>query len=150
MDYHIPSTRKEFEHIVNGFRTKALPSKEWTHEAHLITGLWHVAELGYENALAEMRLNIPVYNESVGGMNTDSSGYHDTITFFWIWLLNEFWNRNEVKGQSFERVCNKFLQSKYADRGNAFIFYTKDLLFTKEARLGVVEPDIQPLDFEMI
>lgn len=150
MDYPIPSTQKEFEYIVDGFRMKTLPAKEWTHEAHLITGLWHVAELGYEKALIEIRSNIPTYNESVGGMNTDSSGYHDTITFFWVWLLNEFWTRYSTGRASFEQACNQFLQSKYADRGNAFIFYTRDYLFTKEARLGIVKPDIQPLDFEKI
>ncbi|RYU95166.1 hypothetical protein [Emticicia agri] len=150
MEYSIPSTQKEFEHIVDGFRSKTLPVSEWTHEAHLITGLWHVAELGYENALAEMQLNIPIYNESVGGKNTDYSGYHDTITVFWIWLLNEFWIKYSADEQSFERVCNQFLRSKYSDRANAFIFYSKDYLFTKEARLGYVEPDIQPLDFEKI
>lgn len=150
MDFFIPSTQKEFEHIVNGFRAKTLSVNEWTHEAHLITGLWHAAELGYENALAEMRANIPTYNESTGGMNTDSSGYHDTITVFWIWLLNEFWNRYSVNGASFESVCNQFLQSRYSDRTNAFIFYSREYLFTKKARLENVEPDIQPLDFEKI
>ncbi len=150
MNFFIPSTQKEFEHIVNGFRVKTLPAKEWTHEAHLITGLWHVAELGYENALAEMRANIPTYNESTGGMNTDSSGYHDTITVFWIWLLNEFWNRYSVNGASFESVCNQFLQSRYSARTNALIFYSKEYLFTKKARLENVEPDIQPLNFEKI
>ncbi|MFD2521114.1 hypothetical protein [Emticicia soli] len=150
MYYPIPSTQQEFNHIVEGFRARTLPAKEWTHEAHLITGLWHVAELGYENALAEMRLNIPVYNESTGGMNTDSSGYHDTITVFWLWLLNEFWEKYSVGARSFEQVCNQFLQSKYADRTNAFIFYSKDYLFTTKARLANVEPDIQPLDFSKI
>lgn len=150
MYYSIPSTQKEFDYIVEGFRSKTLPAKEWTHEAHLIAGLWHVAELGYENALAEMRLHIPSYNVSTGGMNTDAGGYHDTITVFWVWLLNEFWNRYAAGGVSFERVCNRFLQSKYADRGNAFIFYSKGHLFTKEARLGLAEPDIQPLDFDKI
>jgi hypothetical protein len=150
MDYSIPSTQKEFDYIVDGFRAKTLPSNEWTHEAHLITGLWYVAESGYENALAEMRSSIQTYNESVGGMNTDSGGYHDTITVFWIWLLNEFWSRYSVDGASFEKVCNQFLQSKYSDRSNAFIFYSKDYLFTKKARLGNVEPDMQPLDFEKI
>jgi len=150
MYYPVPSTQQEFDHIVESFRARTLPAKEWTHEAHLITGLWHVAELGYENALAEMRLNIPIYNESTGGMNTDSSGYHDTITVFWLWLLNEFWEKYSVGGRSFEQVCNRFIQSKYADRANAFIFYSKDYLFTKEARLEYVEPDIQSLDFTKI
>lgn len=150
MAYSVPSTQKEFESIVNGFRTKTLPLSEWTHEAHLITGLWHVAELGYEKALAEMRSNIPAYNESTGGMNTDSGGYHDTITVFWIWLLNEFWNRYSVNEQPFETVCNQFLQSRYSDRTNAFVFYSKDYLFSKKARRENVEPDIQPLNFEKI
>ena len=47
MSYFIPHTQQEFEYIVSGFRAKTLPSKEWTHEAHLITGLWHVVNFGY-------------------------------------------------------------------------------------------------------
>lgn len=150
MSYLVPSTQKEFDYIVERFLNKTLPAAEWTHEAHLITGLWHVALLGYEKALAEMRAQIPVYNESTGGMNTDSSGYHDTITVFWIWLLNEFWIRYSLGERPFEEVCNAFLQSKYAERNNAMIFYTRECLFSKEARLRYVEPDIQSLDFEKI
>ena len=150
MDYFIPSTQEDFDHIVDGFRNKTLPAKEWTHEAHLITGLWHVAHLGHEKALAEMRVGIRTYNESIGGMNTDSGGYHDSITVFWIWLLNEFWYRYSDEQQSFEEVGNLFLRSKYCDRGTALLFYSKDFLFSKEARLGFVEPDIQVFDFEKI
>jgi len=144
------STQMEFDYIVEHFRNKTLPAADWTHEAHLVTGLWHVAQFGYEKALAEMRLNIPIYNESTGGTNTDSSGYHDTITVFWIWLLNEFWTRHAIGGRAFEEVSTAFLQSKYAERNNALNFYSRELLFSKQARLGYVAPDIQTLDFEKI
>ncbi|PLK44097.1 hypothetical protein [Emticicia sp. TH156] len=143
-------TQKEIDYLVSGFLAKTLPSADWTHQAHLITGLWHVAGIGYEKALAEMRAHIPVYNEAGGGMNTDSGGYHDTITVFWVWLLNEYWIRYSEGGRSFEDICNTFLQSKYADRNNALIFYSRERLFSKEARLGYAAPDIQPLDFTKI
>ena len=82
MSYFIPSTQQEFDYIVSGFRAKTLPSKEWTHEAHLITGLWYVINFGYDEALVQMQARIRTYNEANGGMNTDSSGYHETITVF--------------------------------------------------------------------
>jgi hypothetical protein len=150
MDYFIPSTQVEFEHIVNDFRAKTLPIKEWTHEAHLITGLWHIAQLGYDEALAQMRVGIGTYNEVSGGQNTDSSGYHETITVFWIWLLNEFWKTYSTDNQNFERICNVFLKSKYCDRNAAFYFYSREKLFSREARLNFIEPDIQALDFKKI
>ena len=150
MEYYIPSTQTEFEHIIGGFRAKNLPTKEWTHEAHLITGLWHVANFDYEDALLKMREGIRTYNEAAGGKNTDSSGYHETITVFWIWLLNEFWKKHSIDNQSFEDVCNAFLKSKYCDRNAAFHFYTREKLLSREARLAFVEPDIQAFDFTKI
>lgn len=150
MNYYIPSKQTEFDHIIEGFRAKTLPAKEWTHEAHLIAGLWHVANFDYEAALLKMRENIKTYNEASGGQNTDSSGYHESITVFWVWLLNEFWKRNSTDNQSFEEVCNVFLTSKYCDRNAAFTFYTREKLLSREARLTFVAPDIQAFDFDIL
>lgn len=150
MDYFIASTKTEFEHIIEGFQAKTLPAKEWTHEAHLITGLWHVANFDYDEALLKMREGICTYNEATGVQNTDSSGYHESITVFWVWLLNEFWKEHSIDNQSFEDVCNAFLKSKYCDRNAAFHFYTREKLLSREARLTFVNPDIQVFDFTKI
>jgi hypothetical protein len=150
MNYFIASTQQEFEHIVDGFRAKTLPAKEWTHEAHLIAGLWHVANFGYDEALAQMQVGIRTYNEATGGTNTDSSGYHETITVFWIWLLNEFWKKYSVDNQHFEGICNVFLKSKYCDKNAAFNFYSREKLLSREARLVFVAPDIQAFDLTKI
>lgn len=150
MSYFIPSTEQEFKHIIEGFRAKTLPAKEWTHEAHLITGLWHVANFGYDEALAQMREGIRTYNEAVGGRNTDESGYHETITVFWMWLLNEFWKANTIENQVFEQVANAFLKSKYCDRNSALNFYTRENLFSKEARRTFVKPDICEFELKKI
>ncbi|WP_394993495.1 hypothetical protein [Emticicia sp.] len=50
----------------------------------MISELWHVANFDYDEALAQMQVGIRTYNEASGGTNTDSSGYHETITVFWI------------------------------------------------------------------
>lgn len=150
MEYYIPTKQSEFDHIINGFRAKTLPAKEWTHEAHLIAGLWHVANFGFDEALVKMRENIKTYNEATGGQNTDSSGYHESITVFWVWILNEFWKVNSIDNQDFERICNAYLKSKYCDRNVAFHFYTREKLLSREARLAFVEPDIQAFDFGRI
>ena len=57
-----------------------LPKAEWTHEAHLATTLWLIAErpdIAPERDLPNL---IRSYNESVGGVNSDTEGYHETIT----------------------------------------------------------------------
>lgn len=150
MSYFIASTQQEFEHIIEGFRAKTLPAKEWTHEAHLITGLWHVANFDADEALLQMRSGIKKYNIASGSTNTDSSGYHESITVFWIWLLNEFLKSYSVDNQGFEQVCNAFLKSKYCDRNIAFNFYSREVLFSCKARLSFVKPDIWAFDFVRI
>jgi hypothetical protein len=34
------------EKLINGFNNCTLPKEEWTHEAHLIGGLWMLAQYG--------------------------------------------------------------------------------------------------------
>jgi hypothetical protein len=150
MDYFIPATQAEFDYIVEKFRAKTLPAEEWTHEAHLIAGLWHIAHFSFEEALPLMRENIKAYNVANGNQNTDTGGYHETITVFWLWLLNEFWKRKSSENLDFEQICYAFLRSKYSSRNNALYFYTDKVLFSREARLNFVEPDIQPFDFSVI
>jgi hypothetical protein len=37
-----------------------------------------------------IRARIPAYNIAQGGQNTDDSGYHETLTIFWIWVAAGF------------------------------------------------------------
>jgi hypothetical protein len=70
----------EIERVALGFIARTLPKVEWTHAAHFSTTLWllrHRPELELEAALPPL---IRAYNESVGGVNSDIAGYHETIT----------------------------------------------------------------------
>jgi len=67
-----------------------LPKAEWTHEAHLRVGLWHVLSFPEATALDLLRERIRAYNLAIGGINNDSGGYHETLTAFYVRLIRAF------------------------------------------------------------
>jgi len=52
--------------------------------------LWHLLRHPAEEALWLLRDRIQRYNVSTGVMNTDQAGYHETITRFYVWVINRF------------------------------------------------------------
>ena len=116
-----------------------LPKPEWTHEAHLATCAWLILErpdILPERDLAEL---IRRYNESVGGVNDATQGYHETITQLFIRGVRL--NLARSTGSLVERV-NFLLRSPEGRREWPLGFYSRERLFSVEARLGWVEPDL--------
>src|SRR3954466_15707197 len=69
----------EIRHIGEGLLACPLSRDEWTHEAHLAACCWLVVER--PDIQPERDLPGPPrrFNGSVGGVNSDSEGYHETI-----------------------------------------------------------------------
>ena len=80
----------QLDDFVARFRERTLPKSEWTHAAHLSVGAWHVHRYGVEEAVNRLRQGIRALNDSHGTANTDSSGYHETITRAYAHLIAEF------------------------------------------------------------
>ena len=74
----------ETDRIVREFIARTLPKNEWTHQAHLRVGLWHALQYPDAAALDLLRARISAYNEATGVANTAQSGYHETITRFYV------------------------------------------------------------------
>jgi hypothetical protein len=55
---------------------RTLPRAEWTHEAHLAATTYLLLRRRDIDVEAELPALIRRYNESVGGVNSDSEGYH--------------------------------------------------------------------------
>lgn len=121
-----------------------MPKEQWTHGAHLLTGACYVRELGREAALEKMRVCVRRYNESVGGKNTETSGYHETITAMWIRLLHRLWQES----QPLERAAFAALAVEQFEPRKAVFreYYDFDVVGSTEARLNWVEPTLKPLD----
>ena len=129
--------------IGSGLLARSLPREAWTHEAHLGACLWLVSERPDIDIDAEIATIISRYNESVGGVNDDTQGYHDTITRAYVAGVRRFLSETAETGLA-ARV-NAMLLSDVGRRDWPLRFYSRERLFSVEARRGFVEPDLKPL-----
>jgi len=132
---------KDWLGVVARFRNQTLPKSEWTHEAHLVVALWHLLEYSdVYSALCQLRAGIILHNHSVGIKNTESSGYHETITVFWVNQIKEFISGQPSK--DFDILVQKLLQdTPFAQKDYILRFYAKEILKSKEARGLYVAPE---------
>jgi hypothetical protein len=126
-----------------GLLARTLPREAWTHEAHLGACLWLLSERPDIDIDAEIATIISRYNESVGGVNDDTQGYHDSITRAYVAGVRRFLSDTAETGLA-ARV-NAMLCSDVGRRDWPLRFYSRDLLFSIPARRGFVEPDLAPL-----
>ncbi len=129
--------------IGEGLLARTLPREAWTHEAHLGACLWLVCERSDIDIDAEIATIIRRFNESVGGVNDDTQGYHDSITRAYVAGVRLFLSETAETGLS-ARV-NAMLRSDVGRRDWPLRFYSRALLFSVPARRGFVEPDLAPL-----
>jgi hypothetical protein len=131
------------DEIVLGFLACTLPKSQWTHHAHLRVGLWHVLEHGAGQALGMLRARISAYNESTGVQNTDSSGYHETITRLYIGLIDAF-ARAVDRARPFDELAGELI-ARYGDSELPLRYYSRERLFSVQARRFWLPPDRTPL-----
>lgn len=128
------------KHIGEGLLDRTLPREEWTHEAHLAACTWIVRDRPEIDPATDMSGIISSYNESVGGVNDDMQGYHETITQVYIAGVKAHLAGVADTMPLFEAV-NALLLSERGRRDLPLKFYSKELLFSVPARRGFVEPD---------
>ena len=136
-------TESELQDLVSRFSNATLRASEWTHAAHLVTGLWHARSLSEADALNRMREGILRLNAAHGTPNTDTRGYHETITRAYLVLLTGF--ARAKPELALAPLAQALLASDLAERDALFSYYSRDLLMSVAARRGWVEPDIASL-----
>lgn len=129
--------------VAAGLLDRTLPRAEWTHEAHLAACACLLLEYPDFVAARDLPGTIAAYNVAVGGVNDASQGYHETITQFSIAVVRA-WLADDCAGSLAERV-NRLLASDRGTRHYPLRFWSRDLLFSVEARQGWVAPDLRPL-----
>jgi hypothetical protein len=134
---------EEIEQLVRSFETCQLPRSLWTHHAHLTVALWFLIHYPQPEAIERIKVGIQRYNQSVGIENSQTSGYHETITRFWIHKIQAFLNQ-EIPAQSTLDRCNELMQN-YSDPKLPFQYYSHDYLMSWQARSTWVESDLRPL-----
>lgn len=130
--------------VAAGLLASTLPRAEWTHEAHLAACACLILEYPGFMPEAELPGVIRRYNESVGGVNDDTQGYHETITQAYVRTLRA--HCSEWQGSSLAECVNALLGSERGERGWLLRFYSRERLFSVEARRAFVAPDLMPFD----
>jgi hypothetical protein len=134
----------EIEHIGEGLLARTLPREEWTHEAHLAATTYLLTRRPDVDLDTQLPGIIRRYNESVGGVNSDSEGYHETITRTFLHGARLFLAEANATGPVHELV-NELLLSPMGRRDWPLRFYSPERLFSIEARKHFIEPDIRAL-----
>ena len=129
--------------IGDGLLACTLPRAAWTHEAHLGACLWLLTERPDVDVDARIAGIIRRFNESVGGVNDDHQGYHDSITRAYVAGVRLF--LSETRETELAARVNAMLLSDVGRRDWPLRFYRRDLLFSVPARRGFVAPDLMPL-----
>lgn len=127
--------------IGEGLIACTLTRGEWTHEAHLAACLYIVAERPDLVPERDLPGLIRRFNESVGGVNSDTEGYHETITQVYIRAVRGFFARAEPELSLVEKA-NGLLTAEEGRRDWPLRFYSRELLFSREARQRWMESDL--------
>ena len=81
------ATEETLTGFLESFERGTWPKSAWNHAAHVAVAAYYLIEYPDEDAAAHMRRGIIHYNQCVGTVNSDHSGYHETITLFWLALV---------------------------------------------------------------
>ena len=131
---------KKVSLLIEQFEQASLPKEEWTHTAHCIVALWYCIKFPLPQAAEKIRNGIKAYNVSIGGANTDTSGYHETITLFYMTTIACYLATTGVTELTDEQI-DLFLQQPFLERDHVFRMYSVEQLMSKAARHSWTPPD---------
>ena len=130
--------------VGEGLLTRTLPRPEWTHEAHLAATTYLLTQRPDIDLDADLPGIIRGYNESVGGVNDDREGYHETITRAFLHGVRLFLAEAD-RTEPLHELVNQLLLSPMGRRDWPLRFWSRERLFSVEARRHFVAPDLAAL-----
>ncbi len=136
----------ESDHALDRFfhqwQSGTLPKSSWTHAAHVAVAARLAFDHPPDRAFDLTRSGIIHHNESVGTANTETSGYHETLTRFWSGLIGE-----TVRAGNFPTRLEavRHAVAKFGNDRDCFgPFYSFDVVNDRRARRQWIPPDRDP------
>ena len=103
----------------------------------------YIRKLPKSDLLKTVRRNIRNYNVRGGGKNTDTSGYHETLTVLWLWVLADYLGSFPEDTPRIEQVIQAV--DKFGGIRLYPEYYSYDVVKSVEARRRWMEPDMEQL-----
>jgi hypothetical protein len=128
----------EIAELVRLFESYDLPGERWTHRAHLAVAASYLRRYPLSEATDRARTHIRRYNAARG----NHTGYHETVTVLFMRLVARELKSDPPELAGFvNELAGRFPMSRL------LVYYSAERLWSTEARIGFVGPDLRPLDF---
>jgi hypothetical protein len=128
----------DIRELVQDFESCSFHPSEFKHFQHLAVALWYVAHLPYDEACDRMKNGICRLAAAYG-----KTGYHETITVFWLKLVRNFLTNLKEPG-SLANTAN-LLIAEYGDAKMISEYYSSEMLLSERAKREWVEPDLKTI-----
>jgi hypothetical protein len=129
--------------LLDAFHRGVLPRSAWNHRAHLTVALSFARSHSAPDALVAMRQAIRRYNVAVGIEDTPQSGYHETLTVFFMQVLTLHVTRHPAPASPVDDV--NALVAEWGRHDLPLLYYSRERLFSDQARAEWMPPDGQAL-----
>ncbi|HEV7701635.1 MAG TPA: hypothetical protein VGO43_15500 [Pyrinomonadaceae bacterium] len=133
---------EEIAKVMRGFEDATISRDKWKHAEHLTVALHYLTEHDMETATAKMRDGIFRLLKAFKVDLSKEMPYHETLTIFWMRTVAEF--NASKNGTSLLDKANE-LVAKY-DKNYPLKFYSREFLFSDDARARFVEGDLAELE----
>jgi hypothetical protein len=126
----------EIREVIRKFERCEYEPAEFTHARHLTVGCWYLCSLSADEAFDRMRDRLRNFSAHHG-----KQGYRETITRFWIKLLDSAMRQRE--DDSLLRRVNAVVA--LYPKEVLFDYYSRDRVMSDIAKREWVEPDLREI-----
>jgi hypothetical protein len=136
-------SEEALDQFLEAFFHHTLPRAEWTHAAHVTLAASQLYEADVTAVLPRVRCGIRSYNEAIGIKNTDTSGYHETLTVFWLKVVAQ--KLSQLQASSRLDAVRGAVAAYGEERALHKLYYSVDIVSETTARHQWVGPDLRQL-----
>ena len=142
--YRFLDSEEALSDFLECFERGTWPKREWNHAAHIAVAGCYLIGYSDEEAADRARSGIRHYNQCTGTINGDHSGYHETLTRFWLALAKARLRQLEAGTIRIDAV--RILVAEFAPQRDVFReYYSFNVVRSVEARRSWIPPDAKPL-----
>ncbi|MEP6947295.1 MAG: hypothetical protein ABJA02_15355 [Acidobacteriota bacterium] len=124
--------------LVHSFETSTISRDAWRHAEHLTVALHYLSIHELDTATEKMRSGIFELLKAFGVDTKKEMPYHETLTVFWMRTVKDFAERKA--GWTLTEKANELVAT--FDKDYPLNFYSRDLLFSDDARARFIDGDI--------
>ena len=126
--------------VADGVDALTWPKERFDHRGHLAAGAWWCHVHG-SAALDHARTAIRRFNEANGGENTETAGYHETLTIYYLAALADLVADAVPDGA----WIDDNVDHPSVDQTAPLLYWSEPVLMGVEARMDWVAPNVSDL-----